>query len=174
MEFMDTETKLSKIVGKTATDTYNTVADKSGKLIEDAKLKISVSDQETDIEKIYDEIGKTVYDLYISGEDVGKVFSKECKKIDKLNNEINDMNKKILYNKGLRICQNCKETIPLESTFCQNCGQKQKPVKFKEEKKEQVVKKEEQKEKVCVQCGFVCEAKSKFCPKCGYAFEDKK
>ena len=82
MEFMDKVTKLSKIVGKTATDTYNTVADKSGKLIEDAKLKISVSDKETDIEKIYEEIGKTVYDLYISGEDVGKVFSKECKKID--------------------------------------------------------------------------------------------
>ena len=28
-------------------------------------------------------MGKTVYDMYKNGEDVGKVFSKECKKIDK-------------------------------------------------------------------------------------------
>jgi hypothetical protein len=38
-------------------------------------------------------MGKTVYDMYAQGEDVGKVFTKESKKIDKLNTEIKDMNK---------------------------------------------------------------------------------
>ena len=61
MEFMKKVTEISKIVGKTATDTYNTVADKSGKLITDAKLKISISDMEADIERIYEDIGRTVY-----------------------------------------------------------------------------------------------------------------
>ena len=44
------------------------------------------------------------------------------------------MNKKILYNKNLRKCESCGETIPLESKFCTNCGEKQKAVKIKEEK----------------------------------------
>lgn len=172
MEFMDQVTKISKIVGKTATDTYNTVADKSGKVIEDAKLRISITDKESEIETIYEEMGKTVYDSYKSGEEVGKVFTKEAKKIDKLMNEIEDMNKKILLNKGLRNCDNCGEVIPTESMFCQNCGEKQKPVKVKKDKeKKEETKKEEPKEKVCAQCGLVCEPKSKFCPKCGYAFE---
>ena len=43
---MEKVTKISKIVGKTATDTYNTVADKSGKMIEEAKLRISTSEKQ--------------------------------------------------------------------------------------------------------------------------------
>lgn len=172
MEFMEKVNKISKIVGKTATDTYNTVADKSGKLITDAKLKISISDKETDIEKIYEEIGKTVYDLYKSGEEVGKAFTKECKKIDKMKKEIDEMNKTILYNKGLRTCEKCGEVISTESTFCGNCGQKQKPVKIKvESKEEKEVEEEKLVEKVCPQCGLVCAAGSKFCTKCGYKIE---
>lgn len=173
MEFMEKVTKISKIVGKTATDTYNTVADKSGKLITDTKLKISIADIEADIEKVYEEMGKTVYELYKSGEDVGKVFTKECKKIDKMKKDIDEKNKTILYNKGLRSCDKCGEVISIESTFCANCGQKQKPVKIKEEKK--VEKEDDEKvkvvEKVCPQCGLVCAAGSKFCTKCGYNIE---
>ena len=50
MEFMKKVEELSKKVGDTASSTYNTVADKSGKLIEETKLKIAISDKETDIE----------------------------------------------------------------------------------------------------------------------------
>ena len=82
MEFMKKVNEISKIVGKTATDTYNTVADKSGKVIEDAKLKMAIADKEDDIDAIYKEMGKTVYDTYKTGEDVGKAFTKEGKKID--------------------------------------------------------------------------------------------
>lgn len=172
MEFMKKVNEISKIVGKTATDTYNTVADKSGKAIEDAKMKLSIAEKEDEIESIYKEIGKTVYDTYKSGEDVGEAFSKEGKKIDKIISEIEEMKKVILYNKGLRICADCGEVISLESAFCQNCGNKQKSVKIKKDKKEKEAEKEKEelKEKVCAQCGLVCEPKSKFCTKCGYKF----
>ena len=172
MEFMKKVTEISKMVGKTATDTYNTVADKSGKFIADTKLKLSISDKETDIEKVFEDMGRTVYDSYKSGEDVGKVFTKECKKIDKMKKEIDEMNKTILYNKGLRTCEKCGEVIPTESTFCANCGQKQKAIKIKEESKEEKeVVEEKIVEKVCPQCGLVCQAGSKFCTKCGYKLE---
>ena len=71
MEFMKKVEELSKKVGDTASSTYNTVADKSGKLIEETKLKIAISDKETDIDEIYEEIGKAVYNAYKAGEDVG-------------------------------------------------------------------------------------------------------
>ena len=101
MEFMKKVEEISKKVGDTASNTYNTVADKSGKLIEETKLKISISEKQTDIDEIYEEMGKAVYNLYKADEDVGKEFTKQCKKIDKLNDEINNMNTKILYNKGV-------------------------------------------------------------------------
>lgn len=166
MEFMKKINQISKVVGKTATDTYNTVADKSGKAIEDAKLKLSIAEKEDEIEEIYKEMGKAVYDSYKSGEDVGKAFTKDSKAIDKKIAEIDEMNKKILYNKSLRICEKCNEVISLESTFCPNCGAKQKVVKIKEDKKEKEEKKEEN--KVCAQCGLVCEPNAKFCTKCGF------
>lgn len=172
MEFKKKVTEISKMVGKTATDTYNTVADKSGKFIADTKLKLAISDKESDILKTYEEMGKSIYDSYKKGEDVGKAFAKECKKIDKAIKEIDEMNKKILYNKGLRTCANCGETIELESAFCANCGEKQKPVKIKEESKEEKEAKEEKPTaKVCPQCGLICAPGSKFCTKCGYSLE---
>lgn len=165
MEFMKKINQISKVVGKTATDTYNTVADKSGKAIEDAKLKLSIAEKEDEIEEIYKEMGKTVYDSYKSGEDVGKAFTKDSKAIDKKISEIDEMNKKILYNKSLRVCDKCKEVINLENTFCPNCGLKQKQIKIKEEKKEEEKKEEN---KICAQCGLVCDSNSKFCTKCGF------
>ena len=171
MELKKKVTEISKIVSKTATDTYNTVADKSGKLIADTKLRLSISEKETDIEKIYEDMGKSVYDSYKKGEEVSKEFAKECKKIDKLNKEIAEMNKNILFNKGLRTCESCGQIISVDAAFCGNCGNKQKPVKIKEEKKE--AKKEEVKpaQKVCPQCGLVCSPDTKFCTKCGYQME---
>ncbi len=169
MEFKKKVEEISKKVGETATNTYNTVADKSGKLIAETKMKISISDKETDIDEIYEEIGRAVYESYKEGKDVGKDFTKSCKKIDKLNEEIADMNTKILYNKGLRVCPACNETISTDSKFCTNCGQKQKPVKIKEDKK--VIKQEEvEVEKVCPECGQVFEPTAKFCSKCGHKF----
>lgn len=169
MEFMKKVEEISKKVGDTASNTYNTVADKSGKLIEETKLKIAISDKQNDIDEIYEEIGKTVYNLYKAGEDVGKEFTKQSKKIDKLNEEIDTMNTKILYNKGLRLCASCGETISIDSKFCTNCGEKQKSVKLKDEKK--TLKKDEvEVEKVCPECGQVFEPTTKFCDKCGHKF----
>lgn len=165
MEFMKKINQISKVVGKTATETYNTVADKSGKAIEDAKLKLAIAEKEDEIEAIYKEMGKTVYDSYKAGEDVGKAFTKDSKSIDKKLAEIDDMNKKILYNKSLRVCDKCKEVISLESSYCPTCGTKQKAIRMKTEKKEEVKKEEN---KVCAQCGLICEASSKFCTKCGF------
>ena len=172
MEFKQKVTEVSKKVGEAATETYNTVAEKSGKMIEDAKLRMAISSKEADIEEIYIEIGKTIYEDYKAGKDVGKLFTKESKKIDKLNEEIDEMNVKILYNKKQRICEKCGKIIPLESTFCSSCGTKQKALKVKEENKNG--KKEELKQIVCPECGTISEPDSKFCLKCGREFAKKK
>lgn len=164
MEFMKKINEISKVVGKTASDTYNTVADKSGKAIEDAKLKLSIAEKEEEINEIYAKMGKAVYTSYKDGEDVGKAFTKESKSIDKKISEIDDMNKKILFNKSLRVCSECGEIINLDSTFCPNCGTKQKALKIKTEKKEEIKKEEN---KVCPQCGLVSSPASRFCTKCG-------
>ena len=88
MEFMKKVGEICEKVGDTATDAYNTVADKSGKLIEETKLKISISEKQTEIDEVYEEIGKAVYNAYKSGEDVGKEFTKQAKKIEYIKNDM--------------------------------------------------------------------------------------
>ena len=51
------------------------------------------------------------------------------------------------------------------STGLSGRGAKQKAIKIKTEKKEEVKKEEN---KVCSQCGLICDASSKFCTKCGF------
>lgn len=169
MDFKDKVTEISKKAGKVATDTYNTVADKSGKLFEEAKGRLSISEMERDIEKTYETIGFMLYEMYKNGEEVGKDFVKECKKIDKYNKDIAQLNKKILFNKGLRVCKECEEIIPTGATFCPNCGAKQRIVKIKDEKKEEK-QKEIVKERVCPECGKIEPPESRFCTKCGHKF----
>jgi len=170
MDFMKKINELSKKVGDGVADTYKTVADKSGKLFEEAKVKIAISDKEANIEQAYMLMGRTVYDVYSKGEDVGKAFNKECKTIDKINVEIDEMNKIILFNKKLRKCDNCFEIIGIESVFCESCGEKQKSVKLKKAEAKEEVKKEVAVERVCPTCGCICDENAKFCPKCGYKF----
>jgi RNA polymerase subunit RPABC4/transcription elongation factor Spt4 len=170
MDFMKKINELSKIVGDGVADTYKTVADKSGKLLEDAKVKIAISDKEANVEQAFAAMGRTVYDVYSKGEDVGKAFNKECKTVDKMNAEIEEMNKIILANKKLRKCENCLQIIAIESVYCDNCGEKQKTLKLKKAEPKEEVKKEVAVERVCPTCGFVCDENAKFCPKCGYKF----
>jgi RNA polymerase subunit RPABC4/transcription elongation factor Spt4 len=170
MDFMQKINELSKKVGGGVADTYKTVADKSGKLLEEAKVRIVISDKEANIEQAYVAMGRTVYDVYSKGEDVGKAFTKECKLIDKATAEIEDMNKRILYNKKQRKCENCLEIIGIESVYCEYCGEKQKPIKLKKIEEKEEVEKEDKVEHVCPTCGFISDENAKFCPKCGYKF----
>lgn len=172
MDFKDKVTEISKKAGKVATDTYNTVADKSSKLFEEAKSKIAIADMEKDIDKIYKTMGINLYEKYTKGEEVTKNFAKECKKIDKLLKEIDELNNKILFNKGLRVCEKCDEIITTEATFCPSCGEKQKPIKIKENKKtSKEVSKEANTEHVCPQCGKIEAPEARFCTKCGFKFQ---
>ncbi|MBR1884340.1 MAG: zinc ribbon domain-containing protein [Clostridia bacterium] len=169
MGFMDKVNTISQKVGDGVVDTYKVIADKSGKMFEGAKIKMAISDKEEEVNNMYTEIGKAVYETYKKGEDVDKDLTKECKKIDKMNNELAEMNKEYLASKDLRECQKCSEIIPLTSAYCEKCGEKQTPLKFK--KKEEKKEAENVKvERVCPTCGTICSSDAKFCNKCGYKF----
>ena len=164
MEFMKKVEKTAKKIGETATDTYNVVVDKSGKMIEDTKSKIAISEKENQIEDIYMEIGKIVYDMYQQGEDVGERFKTEVEKIDTLKKEIAEINIKILANKGLKTCNECGKIISVDNHFCPNCGKEQIQVEIVEEKVEE-------KQKVCPNCQMICQEDAKFCTGCGAELE---
>ena len=165
MDFKDKVKDVWERTQDVAGNAYKTVADKSNKLVEEAKIKIKVSDTEAEITTSLQDIGIKVYEKYKSGEVVDKDLSKECKAIEKLYKEIEKMDRKSLYLKDLRVCEECHETIGIENKYCPNCGAKQKKVKISEESKEEIIT-----EKVCPDCETVQGVDVNYCTNCGHKF----
>lgn len=114
-------------LGKKASETYKVTAEKTGKIAKEAKLKMKMNESKSDIEDIYKEIGKKVYEKHIRREniDIKKDLEEECTKIDVLSAEIETYLKQCLELKDLKQCMRCSSRIEKEAKFCPECGKKQ-------------------------------------------------
>ncbi|MBR5614835.1 MAG: zinc-ribbon domain-containing protein [Clostridia bacterium] len=80
---------------KAAENTVNTVAKKTGELVEDSKTKYSIFDLNNEIEKTYTEIGKEIYAGYKEDRNVADFIEEKCQAIDKLNADIDALKQKL-------------------------------------------------------------------------------
>lgn len=120
MDFFD---KLSK----KATEAYRITADKTGKFAKDTKLKIKMNDLKSQINEIYEEIGKKVYEKHLREENISikDELEEECTKIDVLSNEIESLLHQSLDLNDKKQCMVCSTLIGKEDKFCHECGAKQ-------------------------------------------------
>ena len=120
MEFFDK-------LGKKASEAYKVTADKTGKIAKETKLKFRIGELRTQINDIYEEIGKKVYEKHVREEDIciKKDLEEQCTKIDVLSDEIDSLLKECLELKDKKQCQKCYKEIEKKDKFCPNCGEKQ-------------------------------------------------
>lgn len=120
MEFFDK-------LGKKASEAYKVTADKTGKIAKETKLKFRIGELKTQINDIYEEIGKKVYEKHVREEDIciKKDLEEQCTKIDVLSDEIDSLLKECLNLKDKKQCQNCYKEIERDDKFCPECGEKQ-------------------------------------------------
>ena len=112
-------------LSRKVTDTAKAAAKKSSEVVEVTKLNLSIGSEEDKIKKAYAEIGKNVYGVFASGEEVGDSFKCQCELIRSYENNIKDMRLKILDLKELKICPTCGIELESEIAFCSKCGTKQ-------------------------------------------------
>lgn len=114
-------------LGKKASEAYKVTADKTGKLAKEASLRLKISDLKSQINDIYGEIGKKVYEKHVREEEVNikADLEEECSKIDILSAEIESKLQECLELKNKRVCQNCYKEIDKDTKFCPECGAKQ-------------------------------------------------
>ena len=126
MEFFDK-------LGKKATEAYKVTADKTGKIAKETKMKFKIGELKTQINDLYEEIGKKVYEKHVREEDIciKKDLEEQCTKIDVLSNEVDDLLKQCLELKDKKQCPKCYKEIEKNDKFCPNCGEKQtnEPIK---------------------------------------------
>ncbi|MBO4604701.1 MAG: zinc ribbon domain-containing protein [Clostridiales bacterium] len=83
----------------------------------------SIDDKKNSIKKYYDEIGRMYYGQYKDMNlDVTKDINTRCDAVSTLYDEIDDLNIKILHEKGLKLCPKCRTENALTYAFCFKCG----------------------------------------------------
>lgn len=141
MEFFDK-------IGKKASATYKVTAEKTGKIAKEAKLKMKMNENKSEIEELYKEIGKKVYEKHTREEniDIKTELEEECTKIDVLSAEIESTLKECLKLKDRKQCPNCYTEIEKTAQYCPNCGARQEEdvATVEEEVKEEVAKSDDQ------------------------------
>ena len=121
-------------LGKKASKAYDVTAEKTSKIAKEAKLRMKINENKSNINDIYKEIGKKVYEKHIREEniDIKTELEEECTKIDVLSAEIETCLKTILELKEKKQCENCHAEIELDNTYCPKCGAKQPEIEVKE------------------------------------------
>lgn len=137
-------------LGKKASEAYKVTADKTGKLAKEAKLRMKMNENKSEINNIYKEIGKKVYEKHVREEniDIKTELEEECTKVDVLSAEIETCLKSILELKEKKQCEQCHTEIDLDATFCPKCGAKQPEIEVKEAEVVGVEKEESENENV--------------------------
>mgnify|MGYP005827827187 FL=1 len=126
MEFFDK-------LGKKASEAYKITADKTGKIAKETKMKFKMNDLKSQINEIYEEIGKNVYEKHVKKENISiNDFEEECTKIDVLSDEIEGLLKECLDLKDKKQCPKCYKEIEKDAKFCPSCGEKQEEIKVQE------------------------------------------
>lgn len=120
MEFFDK-------LGKKASEAYKITADKTGKIAKETKLKLKMNELKSQVNDIYEEIGRKVYEKHIREENISikNDLEAECTRIDVLSDEINELLQECLNLKDKKQCPKCYKEIEVEDNFCPNCGEKQ-------------------------------------------------
>lgn len=114
-------------LGKKASEAYKVTADKTGKLAKEAKLKMKISELKNEINDVYEEIGKMIYENHVreQKQDITNELGEKCTKIDCLSDEIESILKQCLELKDKKQCLNCYVQIEKDAKFCPECGVKQ-------------------------------------------------
>ena len=89
-----------------------------------AKLKFTLNEVETSMEKAYADIGKDVYKQYLNDEPFTEDIIEKCGVVEKYMSEIQKLKEKIAAEKDAVICENCMSMNSADSVYCSKCGYK--------------------------------------------------
>lgn len=169
---------LDKLVN-TVNDLGNKVVTKTTSSTENLKLTNSIKDEERQIAKAYQEIGKKYREMY--GAEPAPEFAALLEDIAKREILIAEYRKKVQQNKGKMSCPSCGTEIECSAVFCAACGAKnpvaEEMARAKAEAEAKAAAEAEAKAaaaaapevvtKTCAACGTVLAAENLFCTNCG-------
>ena len=148
-------------LGKKLTQTGQEVVQKTKDTAEVLKYNGMISDEERRIHEFYAQIGKLYVDLHADSYETA--FTEMIAGINEANAKISEYKEHIIQVKGVFICPNCGEELPINVAFCSACG-------TKIEKQDTTV--QNNNTRYCQDCGAPLQEGYVFCINCGAKYEE--
>ena len=111
-------------LGKRLGETAETMTSKAGDAIEIQKLKSQVRSLARGNAVDLMELGRTIYDRFKAGEEIGESEKGLCEAIRNRETSMENYEKKIARIKGASECGNCGKMVSKDMSFCPYCGEK--------------------------------------------------
>ena len=109
---------------------------------------MEISDYKKNINEIYLEIGETVYEKYVTDQELNlEELLEKCTRIQELSDKIAECKNEILKLNERKQCKNCYQEIEITANYCPNCGFEQERVN-QEETQEEVQDETEDEEEI--------------------------
>ena len=110
-------------LGKNISRYTQKAMERTGNLVETAKINSQISSEEKEIAKLYSKIGEAVYRKCVEGSLVPDASLEET--IDEIRQhkeQAREYKKNLARVRGMKICPSCQELIPKDVAFCPHCG----------------------------------------------------
>lgn len=104
---------------------YADVAGKKvNKVIDVSKLRLTISQINSEISKRYGELGEYIYDSKKNGDLSEEEISLKIAEIDDLYSQVSSIAKQVAEIENKAVCPECGRQIPIDSAYCAFCGSK--------------------------------------------------
>ena len=152
-------------LGKKVGEAAQAAAKKSGELVEITKLNVNINSEEDKVQKLYAQIGKSVYDKFCQTGAAEDYIKEACEAITVHDQNIKALREKIAEVKGTKTCVGCGADMEKTQVFCSKCGARndiqQAPVQDAQPEAQTAAN------LTCPSCGAALAAGSAFCTNCG-------
>ncbi len=116
----------AELIGDKTGKAYKLAADNAGKkaadMLTSTKLNLKILEANSEIDQLYQEIGRMVYDAHQGIESDSEELDTKLALIDEKNGEIADLRARLRSLKAESICPNCGRECRHSDTFCRHCG----------------------------------------------------
>lgn len=111
-------------LGKRLGETAETMTNKAGEAIEIQRLRGQIRTLARGNAVDLMELGKTIYDRYKAGDEVGEKYRTVCEAIQNREESMEEYENKIARIKGFSECTNCGKMVGSDMIYCPYCGAK--------------------------------------------------
>ena len=145
-------------IGKTISDVGQSTLQKGKDMVDVAKYNSMISDEEKNIQNLYEEIGLKYFEKYADMPE--DLFIQNIKDIKESKNRIEEYKKTLETLRGVSQCPKCGAEVQNGSAFCPTCGTK---IDTAGNGEDNIIR--------CGSCGAVVPTGCKFCTSCGKPIE---